>query len=78
MLKLTSYVQSEFKVNKYFILVHRPGPSFALFNCESDFSEIDEACHFKGFFFCRGLDQEEDDQSKLQLTINWINKLLMN
>lgn len=42
---------------KYFIVVHSPGASFALFNCESDSRGIDEACHFKGFvlqMFVRG------------------------
>lgn len=60
---------SLFMINKYFSLVHHPGASFALFNCISDFRGIDEACHFKGFFFCQGLDQEKDKQSELQLTI---------
>lgn len=57
---------SLFMVSKYFIVLHCPGASFALFNCESDLRESMKLVILRVLFY-GGLYREKNKESKLQL-----------
>lgn len=56
---------SLFMVNKYFIVVHHPGASFALFNCESDLRESMKLVILRVLFY-RGLYRKKNKRATIR------------